>query len=183
MALLACGCSEQAPTAAAPALAASSQSAAVTASTSGPVAAAAFQPFSVRVILSPEAAREMARRHETLIVSASYYGWPADGRELPVDDVGQVPLGRAQHELSKPSTTRFIGTAFKSADAGGLKGLPRVNINVYSGRHSSSDNLLDCDIFEDDIAIAARAVVPLHCTLLRALTAPVVSRTQSPAPR
>lgn len=110
----------------------------------------------------------MARRHETLIVSASYYGWPADGRKLSMDDVGQVPLGRAEHELSKSDTTRFDGASFKGADAVGLKGPPRVNINVYSGRRSSPDNLLDCDIFEDDIAIAARAVVPLHCTLLRA---------------
>ncbi len=39
-------------------------------------------------------------------------------------------------------------------------------VNVFSGRHSSPDNLLDCDFFQDKITVAARAPIPIHCKLI-----------------
>ena len=168
-ALVSTGCSPSTPTPSpAPAPALRGSAGAAPQAPAHSATAITFEPFSVRVTLAPEAAAAIARRHETLIVAASYYGWPAEGRTLPVDDVGQVAMGRAEHELSNPGTTRFTGSGFKAAGAGALKGGPRVNINVYSGRRSSPDNLLDCGMFEDTLAVAARSVVALHCKLLSA---------------
>ena len=43
---------------------------------------------------------------------------------------------------------------------------PRLNLNVWSGRRSSQDNLLDCGTFEDTLAVASRAPVRLSCRLI-----------------
>ena len=42
----------------------------------------------------------------------------------------------------------------------------QVLINVYSGRRSSRDNLIDCGIFEDSIDVAARAPIKISCKLI-----------------
>ena len=39
-------------------------------------------------------------------------------------------------------------------------------INVFSGRHSSPDNLLDCGLFQDKIAVAARGPIQIRCKLI-----------------
>lgn len=108
----------------------------------------------------------LATRGETIIVSASYYGSPADGARIKVDDVGQVDLGREQHVLASPGTAHFSGARIAVGTRRALKQPPEVNINVFSGRKTSPDNLLDCDIFQDDIAVATHSPVTITCKLL-----------------
>lgn len=43
---------------------------------------------------------------------------------------------------------------------------PQVNVNVYSGRRSSPDNLLDCGMFQDTLAVAAQSPVRISCGLI-----------------
>jgi hypothetical protein len=43
--------------------------------------------------------------------------------------------------------------------------VPQLHISVYSGRRSSEDNLLDCDLYQDDLAKAA-AGIPILCGLI-----------------
>ena len=44
---------------------------------------------------------------------------------------------------------------------------PEVLINVFSGRRSSKDNLLDCGIFEDNVYLAVKQGVSINCELIR----------------
>lgn len=122
--------------------------------------------FDVRVTLSPTARKLLATRGETIVVSASYYGWPTDGAKMKVDDVGQVDLGREQHVLATPGVAHFSGARISADTQRALKQPPEVNINVFSGRQTSPDNVLDCDIFQNAIAIAIKSPVAITCTLL-----------------
>ncbi len=71
-----------------------------------------------------------------------------------------------QRELTGAGSADFDGTGFLSDRLDLLQGQPQVNINVYSGRKSSPDNLLDCDTFQDTLSVAAEVPIALHCKLI-----------------
>ena len=47
-----------------------------------------------------------------------------------------------------------------------IKGPVMVNVNAYSARHSSPDNILACDFFDGKLSAAVRKTVQLHCSLI-----------------
>ena len=121
--------------------------------------------FAIDVRLSPAAAAKLAAAKETVIVSGDYFGLPAQG--VPVDMTGTLPLGRQTVELFGAGLARFDAA---NADPSRLKqvrdGDVHVLINVFSGRRSSDDNLLDCGIFQDSTRLATRTPVRIDCKLL-----------------
>lgn len=132
-------------------------------------ASTAVEPsFAVAVSLSPRAAARLAHPKETIIVSADIYGDGNGKARRQQDEMGQIhfPGGRTV-ELGGPGVAQFPGAKYNPAlladvDANGMQ----VLINVYSGRRSSPGNLLDCDLFQDKITIAARAPIQIHCKLI-----------------
>lgn len=132
-------------------------------------ASAPASPFAVtvKISLSPAAAKRLASANETLMVSAFYFGNPKSG--VPgraVDEMGQVHLGNQDIELSGAGSADFDGHVVDQSKLGFIDGDPQVNINVYSGRHSSEDNLLNCDFFEDAVQIAVAKPIAIHCGLI-----------------
>lgn len=123
--------------------------------------------FTVEVALSDAAERQLGESGETVVVGASFFGDPADGvaQEL-LNDVGQIDLGRKEVELSGSGRASFDRDALKLDLLDAITGPPQVNVNVWSGRRSSEDNRLDCDFFQDAIAVAAQGPVRLDCRLL-----------------
>ncbi len=128
--------------------------------------ATGFQEFSVEVTLSPAASARLAQGGETIVVSADYFGTPLPVARDQADDVGQLDLGRAQKEYAGEGRMVFDGREFRADRTELLDGQPQVNINVYSGRKTSDDNLLGCDFFQDTLRAAAAAQIALHCALI-----------------
>lgn len=123
--------------------------------------------FTVKVSLSDAAAAQFDRSGETVIVSASYFGIPKpDTPKSDIDDIGQVDLGDITKELPGAGSAVFVGSAVPPGKLAFISGRPQVNINVFSGRHSSSDNLLGCDMFQGSVDFAAEKPLELHCALL-----------------
>lgn len=123
--------------------------------------------FKVEVTLSNTAAQAFAKSGETVIVAASFFADPKPGTaKRDIDEIGQVDLGGRQVELHGAGTANFDGSAVARNKLHLIAGAPQVNINVWSGRHTSQDNLLGCDMFQGSIAAAARKPVQLHCALL-----------------
>jgi hypothetical protein len=126
--------------------------------------------FDVKVSLS-EAAQERLRGKETVIVSATYFGYPsaqaiaekAYGAEYP-----WLTLDNRQIELSGAGTATFPPMRFDLKQLALLDDpdRPQVNINVFSGRKSSENNLLDCGLFQDTLTVAASAPIKIHCKLI-----------------
>jgi hypothetical protein len=105
--------------------------------------------FAVDVTLSDAARQQFAHSDETVIVSARYYGEPAEG--IPanaVNEVGQVDLGHTEVELHGGGRARFDGSAILPSRRTWISGGPQVEVSVFSGRNSSPDNLLDCDPYQ-----------------------------------
>ncbi|MDH5824554.1 hypothetical protein QFW77_16390 [Luteimonas sp. RD2P54] len=126
--------------------------------------------FEVEVTLSEAAARALAAGGESVVVSADYFGYPtvaAQQRELPGTGDGWLSLHERKLELEGAGRVAFAPVNF---DAGQLqlieRGQPQLLINVYSGRRSSEDNLLDCGTFQDALAVAVRSGVHIECKLI-----------------
>lgn len=132
-----------------------------------------FSGYRVDVTLSPAAQAKLLEGAETIIVGADYFGTPVPAAVDLADEVGQLDLGRAQRELEGAGSASFDGTGFRTDRLSQIEGEPQVNINVYSGRKSSPDNLLSCEFFQDALDVAAKAPIALHCTLIDEPSDPV----------
>jgi hypothetical protein len=126
--------------------------------------------FKVAVTLSPRAAARLAHPHDTILVSAEFYGeaTPQGVRRHMADEMNwiqfppetKVELPAAGVAVIPPR--RYDRSKLAYVQGGKLQ----VLINVYSGRRSGPDNLIDCGIFEDSIDVAARAPIPIACKLI-----------------
>lgn len=124
-------------------------------------------PLTVDVKLSDAAEERLKKKGETLEVDVSYFGFAAPAAKDMADDLGMVDLGSASRELAPgASEAVFDGSRFNRDRLRLIAGGPRLNINVVSGRRSSDDNMLECDIYEGRLATATSSPISLGCKLL-----------------
>ena len=123
--------------------------------------------FSVAVSLSPKAAARLAHPKETIMISADFYGDANAKGQRMQNDGGQIVLAPSQKdEIARAGVAQFHGPRYDKTKLAYVDDGLQVLINVFSGRHSSPDNLLDCDFFQDKIEVAAAATIPIHCKLI-----------------
>ena len=121
--------------------------------------------FAIDVVLTPAAVSRLSALHEKVAVAAYYSGLPAPGVQAGQD--GQVDLGSENVEFAPPqSRAAFSGAVISDNDLKSIAGKPRVLINVFSARHANPDNLLDCAIFDGEIAEAQARTPRITCDLL-----------------
>ncbi len=129
--------------------------------------APAIVPFNVQVTLSPSAAARLSALHEGITVTAYYSGDPAPGFTRHADQMGQINLGAEHVTIAGSGTAVLTGSVIPATQIGWVKDRAiQVLINVYSTRRSSSNNLLDCGIFEDTAKAAAKAPIQIACKLI-----------------
>jgi hypothetical protein len=129
---------------------------------------AALAGFTVNVTYSQKAMDTLVAGKETVIVVGYLYGFPKQGTpQGDVDHEGKVDLGEAKKEIA-PGAIATIGSVkpdqalVKWVDNQGLQ----ILINVYSGRKSSPNNLLDCGIYEGPLAAIQGQSTPISCKLI-----------------
>ena len=110
-------------------------------------------PFEITVQLSETADKKIKEAKETIIVSAMFSGVPTDTTMKEYVEWGEFSLGEKQLEMPAPGTVRFENAkiAKKDFEKLGSKDI-QVLINVFSGRKSTGDNLLDCEILQEPIS-------------------------------
>lgn len=134
--------------------------------TAGSSAAQANQ-FDVVINLTAAAAETLGQAGETIIVSAWYYAEPRPGAEARTNAVGLIDLGTEEQSLAGLGGSLVLGaTPLDTAGYADIGGPVQVNINVFSGRQSSDDNLLSCDFFDGPVSRAAAKPVALRCALI-----------------
>lgn len=124
--------------------------------------------FTVDLTFSAKAEERLASLHEEVIVSASYYGDPsAKGKEF-ADDVGRFDLGTETVQVqASPGTAKITGNQVGESDLEWIEGRPNVNVNVFTARISSDDNLISCDFIDGPLDDVIQSMpVALHCTLI-----------------
>jgi len=122
--------------------------------------------FSVQVTLSSKATARLAALREGMTVVAYYTGEPSPAGRRHADQMGQINLGSQEVALNG-STANFSGKTVKATEIEWVKDRDvQLLINVYSARRSGPNNLLDCGIYEDAVAAAAKAPVKIACKLI-----------------
>ena len=128
-----------------------------------------MQPaFKVTLTYSPKAMQTLVSRKETVIVVGYLYGFPKPGTpKRDIDEIGQVDLGEVKQEIA-PGATAIFDTIQPDAalakwiDSHGLQLL----INVYSGRKSSPNNLIDCGLYEGPLKDVQGKSIPIACKMI-----------------
>jgi hypothetical protein len=130
--------------------------------------ASALTSFTVKVTYSQKAMDTLVAGKETVIVAGYLTASPIPGTPKQyVDHVGEIGLGEVQREIAPGAIATFNNvkptqSMMKWVDSSG----PQLLINVYSGRKSSPNNLLDCGIYEGSLAAVQGQSIPISCKLI-----------------
>ncbi|WP_127107863.1 hypothetical protein [Pararhodobacter zhoushanensis] len=126
--------------------------------------------LTVSLAFSELALATLSRRGEAVIVDASYWGTPTPAGAAQADEAGQINLGGDAVEVPAIEgvveiTGRGVLTDMLEWTVAGSIG---VNVNVYSARLSSDDNLLSCDFIDGPLADVQTLAMPitLNCGLI-----------------
>ena len=122
--------------------------------------------FDIKVRFDDRTTLTLAQIGERVVVSAFYFGDPSAKGAAHADEMGQIWLGNEDVEIDSLDQTVHLKAALDAKGLGWIKGPPRVNINIFSARHADPNNLLNCEIFEDDIAVAQARTPVLRCVML-----------------
>lgn len=127
-----------------------------------------FSGFDVQVTLSEKAKARLTTNKETIIVAGYLAGDPKkQAAKRYIDEMGQVSLGTIKSEVQPGQVAHFGEVKMKKdalaqIDVNG----PQLLINVYSGRKSSKDNLLDCGIYEGALKPVEGTTIAVACKLI-----------------
>lgn len=109
--------------------------------------------FSIEVKLSQQAEAKLAGDKETVIVAAWFSGLPKDTASREYKESGAIFIKSSEIELSNTRIANFEGIKFSKAVYDSLADKDiGILINIFSGRKSSPDNLLDCSILTDKMS-------------------------------
>jgi hypothetical protein len=123
--------------------------------------------FDVKMTLSDKAAMRLKMRHESIVVSADYSGEPKKNAMGHANEIGMINLGVENVEVvGAEGRVRVTGTKIDIKRLDWIKGPVMLNVNLFSGRHASADNILACDFFDGKLSSAVRKTPELHCSLI-----------------
>jgi hypothetical protein len=124
--------------------------------------------FTVNVTLSPRAADRLARLGESIELSAYWYGEATKAAKKRADEMGQIYFGQEKRLLpGSGGTVVFDGASFDAKKLPWVVGgKAMMNLNVFTARKKHPDNLLTCDLFDDDMALAVAQPIAIHCKLI-----------------
>ena len=118
--------------------------------------------FKVELVYTEAAAAKLKETGDKLQIDVYYLGAPIAGDKTELNDEGQIALGDDSTILFQPGPAEFGGNEF---DASLLDHIidheAHVLINVNSSKLDK--NVIDCDVFEDKVSVAAKEPVKLQC--------------------
>jgi hypothetical protein len=109
--------------------------------------------FEIEVSLSPKAEKKLKEDNENVIVSAMFSGTPKDTLSNEYQFMG-LSVKNYDIELTTQRIARFDKVRFHSSILNKLSDADIfLLINVFSGRRSSENNILDVEILEDKMSV------------------------------
>lgn len=124
--------------------------------------------FIVNIALPEKARKRLVESKETIVVAGYVTGNPKQGAlKRYVNRMGEVELGDVKAEVAPGENATFSQIHVKqdALEQTDEKD-PQILINVFSGRKSSKDNLLDCGIYQGPLKSVQGGSVPISCKLI-----------------
>lgn len=112
-----------------------------------------LSPFEIEVSLSPKAREKIIADKETIIISIYFTGIPKDSSTAKFEEDGSFYVASAEKELLYGQVARFDSIRIPKIIYDQLSNKDiDLGVNVYSGRKSSQNNLLNCEPLFDKIS-------------------------------
>lgn len=127
--------------------------------------------YKVQVTFTPRTITRLKDLGEKVTVANMFYGLASKATldAGKADGVGQVPLGETMRDIEPQNQVVTVAVPpFQPAKAAQTEGPPMLLINVYSARKKHEDNLLDCGIFDAELAKAEAETIKIECDLIEA---------------
>lgn len=121
--------------------------------------------LTLHITFDATSATKLQEAGEMVVVSSYFWGDPATGNVLPVNEMGQLYLGAEQATVWPNEQTISIGHSLAGAPVGNVE-TPMVNVNVYSARITTEDNLLDCGIVDGPTDALSKTTQEITCKLI-----------------
>ena len=124
-------------------------------------------PFEIEISLSPKASQKITSAKETIIVDVFLTGNPKDSSKVQLEEDGSYYVGSVKREITYGQLASFSYVKFpkKIYDQLADKDV-QFDINVYSGRKSSGDNLLDVDFLSGKLSTLVNKRTKLNGKLI-----------------
>ena len=120
---------------------------------------------TIDLSFSDRALAELTSRGEGVVVAAYWMGDPAAEATLPANEIGTIFLLSEDITLQAGPAKLVLGGSLASAPLDQVT-VPMLNVNVFSARWTSEDNLIDCGFLDAPMADLAAAPQTLHCKLI-----------------
>jgi hypothetical protein len=121
--------------------------------------------IDINLHFDPAAVAALQQMGEMVTIGASFYGEPSATNTLPVDEVGWITLGNENVTVWPVDQVVHIGGNLGAAPMSSVLA-PQVNVNVYSARFVSEDNVLDCSIVEGATDDLSKNAQDITCKLI-----------------
>jgi len=124
--------------------------------------------FKVNITLSEKARQTLVQSKETIIVAGYASGTPKQGAlKKYVNEMGTINLGEIRAEIAPGESASFGDVALLKDHLEQTDGQdPELLINVFSGRKSSENNLLDCGIYQGGLHALQGHATDISCKLI-----------------
>jgi hypothetical protein len=125
-----------------------------------------IQPFEIEIKLIPKA-EERIKGKETIIVAVYFNGIPKDSSNAQLSEDGSFSVAWATKEIVAGQIAKFEGIKFSREIYDQLADKDvDCTVNIYSGRRSSPDNLLDANAIFEKISNIVNQRLTTNCKLI-----------------
>ena len=122
--------------------------------------------FDLTLALSDKLVAELTAKNETIIIAAYFYGEPNEKGATEIDEMGQIRLGEERTEIPPAPGPVPINGLLDPGKLTLIEGGASVNVNIFSGRKSSEDNLISCDFIDGPVAELTAQPTEMFCGLI-----------------
>ena len=123
--------------------------------------------YKVELTFTPRTLTKLQELGEKVSIANFYYGVAAPGAEAKAETAGQVSIGDNTMQVEPANQiVRVSVSPFAPAKLKDVAGEPKLLINVFTARKVAPDNLINCGIYDDDLAMAQAAPIPITCDLI-----------------
>lgn len=126
---------------------------------------ATAETVTLNLTFSEPALAHLTLRGEGVTIAAYWMGDPVPGAELPLTEIDTIFLMSEDITLQAGPATVVLGGSLASAPLDQVT-VPMLNVNVFSARWTSGDNLIDCGFLDGPLAELAAAPQDLICQLI-----------------
>lgn len=145
-----------------------------------PAAGAKSYAYKIELSFTPRTLEKLRELGEKVTISNFYHGMADPGAAAKAETMGQISFGDNAMQVEPANQiVRVSVSPFDPAKLKDIEGGPRLLINVFTARKATPDNLLDCGIYDDDLAKAEAAPIPIACDLIEP---EILVEPEAPAP-